>query len=114
MYVWRVCDVSVACDVCVTCVAAAPPQVGALRGEESISFYGVFDGHGGATAADFCAEHLHENLARAGAKGGASLAALGEAAVRSAFLATDAEYLATPRQEARSPRLRNPITQDTT
>lgn len=56
------------------------------------AFFGVFDGHGGRKAADYAAEHLVLKIADAmesSQEGEGSI----EAAVRSGYLAADAEFL---------------------
>lgn len=63
-----------------------------LRGDPGQAFFGVFDGHGGRKAADFAAEHLVNKINDAidsSKEGEGSI----EAAVRSGYLATDAEFL---------------------
>ena len=97
-------------------------QLPGLRQGSSFSFYGVYDGHHGSSAAQFVSERLHHAIASAvpalprHAPGGPCISALAdghawgcrtcviyrwrrisgqavEAAVRSAFLATDAAFL---------------------
>ena len=55
--------------------------------EEPHAYFGVFDGHGGAEAADYAVEHLHPNLMRS------AFADVGDA-LRDAYLRTDAGVLA--------------------
>ncbi|CAM6129818.1 unnamed protein product [Calypogeia fissa] len=63
-----------------------------LHGDPGQAFFGVFDGHGGRKAADFAAEHLVHKITEAiesSQEGEGSI----EAAVRSGYLAADAEFL---------------------
>mmetsp|Transcript_14695 Transcript_14695/g.46855 ORF Transcript_14695/g.46855 Transcript_14695/m.46855 type:complete len:408 (-) Transcript_14695:281-1504(-) len=65
--------------------------VGALQAAPThLSYFAVFDGHGGTAVAEHCANHLHANLQ-------AALARLGpdrvDAALAEAFAATDAQVL---------------------
>ena len=55
--------------------------------EEPHAYFAVFDGHGGAEAADYAVEHLHPNLMRS------AFADVGDA-LRDAYLRTDAGVLA--------------------
>ncbi|KAH9309979.1 hypothetical protein KI387_037890, partial [Taxus chinensis] len=64
-----------------------------LDGDSKQAFFGVFDGHGGRKAADFAAENIGHNIINA-------LVDMGDQeednivqAVRSGYLATDAEFL---------------------
>ncbi len=41
-----------------------------IEDNEIFSFYGVYDGHGGTEASNFCAEHLHTNIIEELNKGG--------------------------------------------
>ncbi|KAL3692245.1 hypothetical protein R1sor_005896 [Riccia sorocarpa] len=63
-----------------------------LQGDPSQAFFGVFDGHGGRQAADFAAEHLVHNIIDAIEKSDRSEGYM-EAAVRTGYLTTDAEFL---------------------
>lgn len=60
-----------------------------MHGDSRQAFFGVFDGHGGRKAADFAAEHLVHKITDALKEGEGSI----EAAVRSGYLAADAEFL---------------------
>ncbi|KAL2621835.1 hypothetical protein R1flu_002040 [Riccia fluitans] len=63
-----------------------------LHGDPSQAFFGVFDGHGGRKAANFAAEHLVHNIIDAMEKSDRSKGYM-EAAVRTGYLTTDAEFL---------------------
>uniref|UniRef100_A0A3B3HTJ4 Integrin-linked kinase-associated serine/threonine phosphatase n=1 Tax=Oryzias latipes TaxID=8090 RepID=A0A3B3HTJ4_ORYLA len=41
-----------------------PDLMGFLPSQSRLSYFAVFDGHGGARASRFAAEHLHHNLAK--------------------------------------------------
>ncbi|CAM8919933.1 unnamed protein product [Rhodiola kirilowii] len=60
------------------------------RGKSKQGFFGVFDGHGGAKAAEFAASNLRKNiLAAAGNKGENEI----EEAVKDGYMTTDVEFL---------------------
>uniref|UniRef100_UPI00329840BE hypothetical protein n=1 Tax=Salmonella enterica TaxID=28901 RepID=UPI00329840BE len=52
------------------------------------AFFGVFDGHGGASAAEFAAENLEKKIINELEKSDEI-----EAAVKGGYLATDSEFL---------------------
>ncbi|KAK4768875.1 hypothetical protein SAY86_027025 [Trapa natans] len=59
------------------------------QGDSDQAFFGVFDGHGGAKAAEFAAKNIGENIAKhARKRRNAGL----EEAVRKGYLQTDAEF----------------------
>ncbi|PSS09499.1 Protein like [Actinidia chinensis var. chinensis] len=61
-----------------------------LQGDPKQAFFGIFDGHGGAKAAEFAAENLNKNiLNEVGRRGGQEL----EEAVKFGYLNTDSEFL---------------------
>lgn len=55
------------------------------------AFFGVFDGHGGASAAEFAAENLDKNIVNALEKSVDDDKI--EVAVKNGYLATDSEFL---------------------
>ncbi|XAR71916.1 Phosphoprotein phosphatase [Bertholletia excelsa] len=61
-----------------------------LREDSKQAFFGVFDGHGGAKAAEFAANHIHSNIMKEVT--GRSEEEI-EDAVRDGYLTTDAEFL---------------------
>ena len=60
---------------------------GQLQGRSGASFYAVYDGHGGALAAEFCKEQMHKRLMTLGPL----LHEAPAAALREAFVQTDSE-----------------------
>ncbi|KAL6326571.1 hypothetical protein AAG906_008433 [Vitis piasezkii] len=61
-----------------------------LGGDSKQAFFGVFDGHGGAKAADFAAKNITKNvMAEVTKKGDEGI----EVAIKNGYLATDAEFL---------------------
>ena len=60
---------------------------GQLQGRSGASFYAVYDGHGGALAAEFCKEQMHKRLMALGPL----LHEAPAAALREAFVQTDLE-----------------------
>jgi len=66
---------------------------GELRVEHEPSFYGVFDGHGGRAAADYCAQHLHGSVF-----GQACFPASVGDALRAGFSQTDTAFVKLARQ----------------
>ncbi|XP_057483478.1 probable protein phosphatase 2C 25 [Actinidia eriantha] len=61
-----------------------------LQGDPKQAFFGIFDGHGGAKAAEFAAENLNKNiLDEVGKRDGTEL----EEAVKFGYLNTDSEFL---------------------
>jgi serine/threonine protein phosphatase PrpC len=68
-------------------------RVGGANAKVNVSMYGVFDGHGGASAANFAAEALVNNLA-------ASSSFPEPQSLTQAYLTTDEQFLNTPRQLA--------------
>jgi protein phosphatase 1L len=67
----------------------------AIRGgEETTALYGVFDGHGGSRAAQYCKEHLLQHAS----KDPLSLKLDPKEALTNAFFRTDAEFSALARQ----------------
>ncbi|KAK3443216.1 hypothetical protein EUGRSUZ_B03277 [Eucalyptus grandis] len=62
-----------------------------LDGNPSKGFFGVYDGHGGRKAADYVAEHLHENILEK--MGNADASSDKEAAIKAGYLKTDREFM---------------------
>lgn len=61
-----------------------------IHGDSKQAFFGVFDGHGGAKAAEFAAENIHKNiLNEVGRREEADI----EDAVKHGYLNTDSEFL---------------------
>ncbi|XP_043697965.1 probable protein phosphatase 2C 25 [Telopea speciosissima] len=62
-----------------------------LQGDPKQAFFGVFDGHGGAKAAEFAAENLDKNIMDelTRMRGGNEI----EEAIKSGYLTTDSEFL---------------------
>ncbi|BBN14420.1 protein phosphatase 1L [Marchantia polymorpha subsp. ruderalis] len=63
-----------------------------MNGDPRQAFFGVFDGHGGRKAADFAAENLVHNIVDAMESSDKEEGYM-EAAVRAAYLTTDADFL---------------------
>lgn len=61
-----------------------------LQGDSNQAFFGVFDGHGGAKAAEYAAENLGRNIVDEVAKRGQDGI---EEAVKEGYLTTDMEFL---------------------
>ncbi|KAL1541483.1 protein-serine/threonine phosphatase [Salvia divinorum] len=59
-----------------------------LQADQKQAFFGVFDGHGGASAAEFAAENLEKNILNELEKSEEI-----EVAVKDGYLATDSEFL---------------------
>ncbi|KAF5192177.1 phosphatase 2C [Thalictrum thalictroides] len=57
-------------------------------GESKQAFFGVFDGHGGAKAAEFAAEHLHKNIMKDFARRVETVEA-----IKQGYLTTDSDFL---------------------
>ncbi|OQS04866.1 phosphatase 2C [Thraustotheca clavata] len=62
--------------------------VGTLNGDPNASFYGVFDGHGGDGASEYCAEMLCDNIMQ-----DPMYQQYPKEALTKGFLRTDAEYV---------------------
>ncbi|KAI3433142.1 Protein-serine/threonine phosphatase [Psidium guajava] len=62
-----------------------------LDGSPSKGFFGVYDGHGGRKAADYVAEHLHENILQMMVN--AETSSDKEAAIKAGYLKTDQEFI---------------------
>ena len=67
-----------------------------MLGGESVSLYGVFDGHGGSQAAQFCKDQIGKALVRS-----VDYPTNPEDAMRDAILSVDNEYLAAARRDVR-------------
>jgi len=71
----------------------------ALGGDRAQALFGVFDGHGGKSAAEFAADNMPrivaEELERSARAGGGGGRAAVEGAVRRAYLRTDEEFSST-------------------
>lgn len=64
--------------------------VAGIQGDSKQAFFGVFDGHGGANAAEFAAKNMDKNiLQHMAGKGDSSV----DEAVRAAYLKTDADFM---------------------
>lgn len=78
--------------------------VGRLGNNGNTSFYGVFDGHGGTAAAEFCCENMHKYIVNPCEEeekkedGSQINFESYENSLKHAFLQTDAEFSKTPRQ----------------
>ncbi|KAM9853600.1 integrin-linked kinase-associated serine/threonine phosphatase 2C isoform 2-T2 [Aulostomus maculatus] len=71
-----------------TCLSVLPRQV------SCVSYFAVFDGHGGARASRFAAEHLHHNLAKKFPRGETeNLDKLIKKCLLDAFRQTDEDFL---------------------
>ncbi|KAL8539245.1 hypothetical protein ACS0TY_001029 [Phlomoides rotata] len=60
-----------------------------LQGDSKQAFFGVFDGHGGAGAAEFASKNLEENVMNEVSKGSEAI----EEAVKEGYLTTDSDFL---------------------
>ncbi|XP_042028818.1 probable protein phosphatase 2C 25 [Salvia splendens] len=60
-----------------------------IHGDSKQAFFGVFDGHGGAGAAEFASTRLEKNIMKEVVKRGDEM----EEAVKEGYLATDSEFL---------------------
>ncbi|KAI9678132.1 MAG: Protein phosphatase 2C 2 [Caeruleum heppii] len=67
----------------------------AANGDDRLSFFGVYDGHGGAKVALFAGEHIHKIIAKQDSFKQGNL----EQALKDGFLATDRAILNDPRYE---------------
>lgn len=72
--------------------------MGSVGGVKDMTFYGVYDGHGGHATIDYCAHHLVENFAAS-----AVFPADPAAALAGAFVATDTGFCTT-RASSAAPR----------
>ncbi|PIA32341.1 hypothetical protein AQUCO_04500147v1 [Aquilegia coerulea] len=59
-----------------------------LHGDSKQAFFGVFDGHGGAKAAEFASEHLHKNIMKEITRRVDTVEA-----IKQGYLTTDSEFL---------------------
>jgi protein phosphatase 2C family protein 2/3 len=66
-----------------------PKATGTTPADTRISFFGVYDGHGGDKVAIYSGEHLHEIIAKQEAFKNGQL----EKAIKDGFLATDRAIL---------------------
>ena len=63
--------------------------VGNLGNNPSASYFGVYDGHGGAQASEYCIQNVHANLEADGAFAGGDVGQ----GLKNAFMKTDRDYL---------------------
>ncbi|KAI9892271.1 MAG: Protein phosphatase 2C 2 [Vezdaea aestivalis] len=68
---------------------------GATKPEGRLSFFGVYDGHGGSKVAQYTGENMHNIIAKQGAFGSGNY----EQALKDGFLATDRAILSDPLYE---------------
>ncbi|KAI9849257.1 MAG: Protein phosphatase 2C 2 [Sclerophora amabilis] len=70
-------------------------KIKAASGDDRLSFFGVYDGHGGDKVAIFAGEHIHKIIAKQDSFKEGNL----EQALKDGFLATDRAILNDPRYE---------------
>lgn len=67
---------------------------GLISGDPSTAMYAVYDGHGGASASEYCTEAVHRNIVNSGL-----LQKSTKRALRAAIRSTDEEYLRLANQK---------------
>ncbi|XP_047317634.1 probable protein phosphatase 2C 25 [Impatiens glandulifera] len=63
------------------------------QGNSKQGFFGVFDGHGGAYAAEYSAKHLEKNISEESFRTGSRTEEEVKAGIRQGYLKTDSEFL---------------------